>query len=178
MLKRTLFVFGAVALLTSLVLIDLAVSDSSSASSTRPAHRDTMQANESRPTVQPPTLDFEHDLSKAISLTDPMETQLAIRSALEKSGPSSAPWTTNAKSSISAWEQQIGAAGSAAEDLVRVGSVQCYAGGCIVPVTFPSARVFDLKSESLMFAPDVTHWTGPAVRSSQLNEADGTVTVE
>ena len=177
MLKKTLFAFGALALLGGLVAIRHAMSGESSAppASAKPVSAPPVQPARSLP---PPTLDFKHELLNAINLTDPKETQVALRAALEHTGASSAAWTATAKDSIAAWEQRFGAAGSDATDIVRLGSVQCYVGGCIVPVTFASAQVFDLKSESLMFAPDVTHWTGPSVRSSQVTEADGTVTVE
>jgi len=178
-MKRMLLVLASAAVLSALVIIKFGLNDTArSPASPEPRTAEARAEHVQHAAPPPPRLEFRQELSKAINLTDPEETQVALRTALEKTGTTSAEWTRTARDSIAAWQHGVGESGSGADALVRMGDTHCYQGGCIVSVTFPSSRTFDAKSESLMFSPDVTHWTGPSVRSSPVVDRDGSVTVE
>lgn len=76
----------------------------------------------------------------------------AMRGALQKSGPSTEPWTGSARSTFERWDAAL----EGVERAVDSRSLRCYVAGCEMLVTFPDRATFEQGSAKFRGITDQT----------------------
>lgn len=95
-----------------------------------PAHTDAERAQLARlPVIYAIRADFANDQARFD----------AMREALERSGPSTEPWTTSARSTFERWSSAL----KNVERSLDTESLRCYVAGCEMLVTFPDRATFE-----------------------------------
>lgn len=101
---------------------------------------------------------------------EPEERRLCMLAALEDSGPSDEPWTTESRSIFSGWS---GAFPSELELNVDVDGARCYRAGCVVPVTFADRETYERAAREFRKIPEEGATHGGRVQTPADFGADG-----